>query len=217
MLLSLSSLLAQPEPPKKRGRPSTKHLKEFAGKLYPNFPKPSQLKTFYAQVGKTNSTWQLVEKHLYDVLHRIIMPSRPGAHAAAFFAVPSFRAKLNLTHASIQFALFDKPDLLKEWQAIYNKAGRKADRRNEIVHGMIYTEFNEKVKERKVYVAPIINDTRDKIPAKQPNTKPEPLTLRRLKEYEKDFRTLARSMREFSRRIPLPPEPSQEQAQTQRG
>jgi hypothetical protein len=188
----------------KRGKPSTKSLRQLSELFYPNYPKKSQLKTFHAQLGKTISSWQLVENNLYAVYRNLIESARPGALAAAFFSVPAFRAKLNLTSAALRFAMYDNKQILADWQTLINKAQKKADRRNEIAHGMVYTEFNEKRKERKVYVGPILNDTRDKV-SKQDN-EVEPITLKRLKEYEKDFRNLAREFRYFARRIPQPEE-----------
>lgn len=172
-------------------------------KRWPHLPKPSQVKTFQAQYAKTVSTWQHVEEGLYLVYQAITRSARPGAEAAAFYSVQSFRTKLNMIQGAIQLAIYDKTSLLGEWTTLSNRSQKKSERRNEIVHGMIWTEFSETKKDRKIYVGPISTDPRNKI-SKNPNSQSEPLTLKRLKGYENDFRNLAISLRQFSQRIPPP-------------
>lgn len=173
-------------------------------KRWPHYPKPSQSKTFAAQYGTAISVWQHVEEGLYLVYRAITQASRPGAEAAAFYSITSFSAQFGLTNAAFRFAFHDKNELLKEWGILWNAIKTQSKKRNEIVHGMIWTEFSETQKERKIYIGPISTDPNDKIPPKQPNHKPQLLTLKILKEIERDFRTLAASLRQFSQKIPPP-------------
>jgi hypothetical protein len=172
-------------------------------RLYPLLPTPSQVKTFYAAMGEAIAAWQLVESALYEVYRQSTIANRPGAEACAFYAVPSFRTKLNMTSAAVQFALMANAALFAEWSTLVNQAGKRSDRRNEIAHGAVWTMFQEKRKDRKIYIGPNIMDFRHILKRKQPQ-ETEPLTLARVRGYEKAFRLLAQQMGQFARRIPPP-------------
>lgn len=172
-------------------------------RLYPHFPKPSQVKTFFAAMGRTIAAWQTVETGLYEVYRASTAAQRPGAEACAFFSVPAFRTKLNLTNAAMQFVLHGKAAQLAQWATLANRAGKKSDRRNEIAHGAVWTMSQEKRHERKIYIGPNMMDFRESLKRK-PGQDAEPLTLKRLRCYEKDFGLLARDLHAFARGVPPP-------------
>lgn len=184
--------------PSRRPRRATRAQIE---RLYPNLPKQSQVKTFHAAVGRAIAAWQIVEGSLYEVYRASTGAQRPGAEAAAFFAVPSFRTKLNLTSAAVEFTLYDQTARLEQWNTLRNRAGKKSDRRNQIAHGAVWIPFQEPRTERKIYIGPNLNDPREAMKRK-PGQDMEPLTLKRLRGYEKDFRQLAKELYQFARRIP---------------
>jgi hypothetical protein len=167
---------------------------------YPHYPRPSQVKTFYAAMGRAIASWQSVETQLYEVYRACTHARIPGAEAAAFYSVPAFRTKLNFTKAAVEFVAHGEPILLDTWHNIMNRAARKSDRRNEIAHGAVWTQFQERRKERKIYLGPNLNDPRETLKHK-PGQDVEPLTLRRVRGYEKDFRALAREIAQFARQI----------------
>jgi len=185
-----------------RARARRVTAKEIA-QLYPHYPKPSQVKTFYAAMGKAIAAWQSVESSLYEVYRACTRAAIPGAEAAAFFSVAAFRAKLTLTSAAVNFIAHDQIALLNEWKALSNRAAHKADRRNEIAHGAVWTMFQEKRKDRKIYIGPSMFDPREAMKRK-PGQDTEPLTLKRVRDYEKDFRVLGRRLSHFAHRIPRP-------------
>lgn len=174
--------------------------KELISRLYPDYPKESQIKTFYAALGRAIAAWQIVETYLYEVYRASTRAQRPGAEACAFFSVPAFRAKLNLTSAAVKFVLHGRATLLKEWGRLYNHAAETSVQRNRIAHGAVWTQFQEKRKERKIYVGPNMSDFREAL-KRQPGQEPEILTLTTVRGYEKDFRELAQRLREFSFKI----------------
>src|SRR6185437_4679649 len=90
----------------------------------------------------------------------------PGAEAAAFYSIPSFRAQLIMTGEAVAFALHDKQTLLKEWKVLADRALKKAKRRNEIAHGAVWIQFQEQRRERKIYIGPNMSDPRQSMKRK---------------------------------------------------
>src|ERR1700689_440214 len=115
-------------PQTKRARKPRPVTLDQIKRLFPDYPRPSQVKTFYAAVGRAIASWQLVESTLYDVYRVSTRAQRPGAEAAAFYSVPAFRTKLNLTSAAVKFSLFGNDALLSEWKALANQAHKKSER-----------------------------------------------------------------------------------------
>ncbi|MDE2005238.1 MAG: hypothetical protein KGI51_01625 [Rhodospirillales bacterium] len=186
----------KPAPPKRVGP-------EEIRQIFPNLPTPYQVKTFYAAVGQAIAAWQNVEAALYEVYRASTGARRPGAEAAAFFAVASARAKLTLTSAAVEFAALGEPEALKGWSALRNRVGKKTNRRNDIAHAAVWILFHEKRRERKIYLGPNAMDTRGAT-RKGGSQDTEPLTLKRLQAYENDFRELAADLLNFARNIPPP-------------
>jgi hypothetical protein len=172
-------------------------------RLFPHMPKPSQVKTFHAAMGRAIATWQDVEGAIYEVYRATTGAQRPGAEACAFYSVPAFRAKLNMTTAAVQFALLSKAADFSAWKALAERAAKKSDRRNDIAHGAVWITFQETRRERKIYIGPNAADIRESARRKS-GSDTDPLTLRRLHGYEVDFRLLAKEIRDFVRRIPPP-------------
>jgi hypothetical protein len=173
--------------------------------LFPHLPKPSQVKTFYAAAGRTISAWQLVESCLYEIYRATTRATLPGAEAAAYYAIGSFRAQLRVVDAAVGFVAMaaNNEKLAEEWATLRNRAGKKSDRRNQIAHGAVWTMYQEPRRERKIYIGPNMMDTRVK--KKQGGQDAEPLTLKRVKQYENDFRLLAAQLLQFSQQIPQLP------------
>lgn len=183
--------------------------------LFPQFPRASQRKTFYAQIGRSIATWQRVEAHLYEVYRALTMAQRPGAEACAFYALGTFRIQLSVTDAAARFVFSGMRDktlrktLSEEWANLRNAAQNKANRRNEIAHGAVWLQQEETRRARRIYIGPIAtNPLANLKEPKQANQDPEPMTLARLKEYEKDFERLAVRLFKFARRIAQLPTPT---------
>jgi len=183
--------------PRKKTKIETQRLVAL---FYPHYPKPSQVKTFYAAMGRTIAAWQYVESQLYEVYRSATGAQVPGAEAAAFFSVPAFRVKLNMTSAAVKFAHYGERILLAEWGTLAKRAQKKSERRNQIAHGAVWTQFLEQREERKIYIGPNLGDPREAL-EKKPGQDTEPITVKRLRGYEKDFRLLAMDLRAFALRI----------------
>lgn len=174
-------------------------VNEDIRRLFPYVPSEDDLNAFLAAYGSAISSWQLVESALYEVYRAITRSQRPGAEAAAYFAVPAFRTRLNMTSSAVRYALTGKADLIEEWRLILKRAGKKSERRNEMAHGVVWSMWMEPNPERRIHVGRLSEDTRSEInPTKQP---PQPLTLTRVRQYEADFRDLSKTLRIFSYKI----------------
>lgn len=176
---------------------------------FPNYPKPAQRKTFYAALGSAISTWQIVELNLYEIYRATTGANRPGAEAAGFYAIEGFRAQLKLTDAAVRFVALDHPELIDGWTNLNNQARKKSKWRNAMAHSAVWFEVNEPRPDRRIWIGPNLGDPRQKI-RKLSDQDAEPLTLPRVRAYEKDFILLAKRLREFARRIPPPPAPRSE-------
>jgi hypothetical protein len=81
----------------------------------------------------------------------------------------------------------------------------------EIAHGAVWIQFQEKRRERKIYIGPNMMDFRQSL-KRQRSQDVEPLTLKRVQGYERNFRLLAGQLHAFARRIqqlvglPAPPD-----------
>lgn len=168
---------------------------------FPNLPKRGQVRSFYEALGRAISAWQSVERGLHEVFRSVAASNRPGAIAAAFFSLTTLRAKLSMTEAAAQFALYGSP-LLKDWDRLAKRIESESRNRNRIAHQVVYVEFHEVVKDKRVHLSPEIANATYSLPDKR--KKVQPYTAQRLRQCEKAFRSLARDLQVFSRRIPEP-------------
>lgn len=173
-------------------------------RLFPHYPSASQRKTFHAAAGSAIAAWQIVEANLYEVYRATTGARRPGAEAAAFYSLEGFRAQLKMTDAAVRFAIFDNEMLLDNWKKLLTLATDKSKWRNQIAHGTVWFQYQELRHERKIYIGANISDPREGMKRAKLKQEPEPLTLRRVSAYGKDFVLLARQLDAFARRIPQP-------------
>lgn len=170
---------------------------------FPNLPKRGQVRTFYEALGRAISAWQSVERGMYEVFRALAASKRPGPIAAAFFSVTTLRAKLSMTDAAAQFALHGS-HALKDWNGLLKRIEKESRHRNQVAHQVVYVEFHEVVKAKRVHLSPEISNTTYALPDKR--KKIQPYTAQRLRECQKAFRSLAYDLRAFARRIPEPKE-----------
>jgi hypothetical protein len=94
----------------------------------------------YTAVGRALSAWSHVEECLCAIYTRTIItdPNAPVGYAmASFWAVESFRGKLNVIDAAIKLRCHGKTELLAMWEIIYKRCRQKNANRNELAHGTV--------------------------------------------------------------------------------
>ncbi len=91
---------------------------------------------FYETLARAISQWQHVEGALFEVFSALTLISDRNVASAVFFSPLNFNIKLKMVDSAAQFALMDSP-LLEEWNKLHNKASKRADKRNELVHFMV--------------------------------------------------------------------------------
>jgi len=131
-------------------------------KLFPNYPDEARIEAFYAALGKAISWWNLVETHLYLIAEASTRPQIPGAFAAGFHAVQTFQMKLVITDMAVRFRLLDhnRPELLKSWEQLFEKARDKAIRRNHFAHFSMEVRLLEKTESKRIKLVPLFYDAR---------------------------------------------------------
>ncbi|MGB9364695.1 MAG: hypothetical protein WCE79_01645 [Xanthobacteraceae bacterium] len=95
----------------------------------------------YAAVGRALSTWSNVEEIIGSIFTHASVPvgttSSVGQIMSAYWAVESFRGKLNVTDAAIRFRFALVPECLSDWQLLHKRAREKNTNRNELAHGSV--------------------------------------------------------------------------------
>lgn len=175
--------------------------RRYTYQIWPDHPRRGQVRSFYEAVGRSLAAWQHVEAGLYEVYRALAASRRPGAEAAAFHAVEMFSAQLRMTDKAARFVFHDTKDkksveMLKKWVSLRNRATKKSEKRNDIVHQYCYIEFIEPDKERRIYLRPSMNNPFF--------NQTDIYTAKRIRELTKDFQKLSKDLFAFSRIIPEP-------------
>jgi hypothetical protein len=128
---------------------------------------------FFLNVGKCLSTWNRVEASILQILEYGC--SRRGALGHEFrigyWAVVSFEARLKWCNAVVTHRLQGKKyeALAERWNALNNKAIKKARKRAEVAHGSVVTMvMGSDTQNKKVRFIPYMNREIDHLTAKLP-------------------------------------------------
>jgi hypothetical protein len=100
-------------------------------------PPEEKLRNIYFAVGFAMTQWQHVEQALTQLFLILLKAQNAGAASAAFASVLGFRSKLNMVE-SAAFVVLGKTPLFAEWTSLSKSLGRKASKRNQIAHFMLY-------------------------------------------------------------------------------
>jgi hypothetical protein len=176
-------------------------------------PTRGQRRSFYEALGRAISAWQEVESGIYEVFRELTASERPGAVAAAFFAMNAFGQKLDMTNAAAHFVLF-KTDLFDTWVNLNDTAQKLYGKRNALAHQVVWVKYGEEQKEQRIFIAPQALDLSRTLPRQRRGGKPPkppdpPITLREIQQYKKKFTDLAGKFLELARQIPPPSVPPQ--------
>ena len=115
-------------------------------KLPDNLSADAERQLFCQELGQAVMNWGQVEMQISVIFSRI-MGRTPESYTAANIAlntVLSFRTKLDMTHGAVTSLLAHSDDALAEWNTLKNKASRRNNRRNEIVHFAVVFDPNRK-------------------------------------------------------------------------
>jgi hypothetical protein len=88
---------------------------------------------------KAVSAWSGVELHLC-ILFTVLVTGEAGKHinanaARVFYAIENFRSKQQMVDTVAEIVV--QGELLKEWKTIEGHLGKRAKRRNSIIHGEV--------------------------------------------------------------------------------
>jgi hypothetical protein len=108
----------------------------------PDDPCEPYFTEIYTAVGRALSAWSWVEESFCvtytTVLYEQRMPVPPVGYAqAAFWAVESFRAKLNVVDSAVRMRCRNLPDTLALWTVLHKRAGEKTGKRHALAHGTV--------------------------------------------------------------------------------
>ncbi|WP_146190655.1 hypothetical protein [Marinicauda salina] len=91
----------------------------------------------HIELGRCITQWAKVEHHLC-ILFVVLMRSEDDNRSFwTFWAVSSFKGKLDMTAAAAHRAFANNPELMSEWNACKNKLGKISLKRNELAHASI--------------------------------------------------------------------------------
>ena len=158
---------------------------------------------FTAALGKAITNWQMVEGALSGVFCNLIGARFHEAANMAFFSVLSFEAKLGMTDAAAQSTIGSTP-LWNEWSPLFNRAGRRNKRRNQLAHFMLAYDGSKRPGYR-FHIRPSAFDRRTEY---RWGTKPPEINGCQLTAMGNSFSKLAADMRRFvirSAALPLWP------------
>jgi hypothetical protein len=100
-------------------------------------------KEIYSAVGRAISAWSWVEEELCWIFIRVVLPSpdleMTHSHhiGTGFWAVESFRGKLNMLDSSLRQRMASHPKITKDWATLYKRAREKNGLRNDLAHGTV--------------------------------------------------------------------------------
>jgi hypothetical protein len=110
---------------------------------------------FFSALGEALEEWARVEAHLCCVF-MVCLRAPHQRSAAAFYAVDSFRSKLQMVDAVVGLAVPD-PAKIAEWKDLHRKIDRKSIARNELAHHEVLEDGKAKPGNRLTLRPAILN------------------------------------------------------------
>ncbi len=96
---------------------------------------------FYFGIGLAITQWAGVEEQLFWIQRACFGDGDDATYAGAFFAVDSFRTKLQVTDSCMSQRFFDTPHFA-DWRALKSRAEAEASSRNKLAHWWVMTRQN---------------------------------------------------------------------------
>jgi hypothetical protein len=148
---------------------------------------------FYAAIGEGITEWTHVEDMLFLIVQNLLAPEDHTLLAAAFYAIDSFRGKMEMTGAVIRHGLAGNVAALEGWKTISKALKRKYDRRNVLAHHQVYFDPKQPEGRRYRLVSPILDPDSKRI-----GLEPVGIHLSELSYRIKIFKVLCRRIRGFA-------------------
>lgn len=171
---------------------------ELQGKKPEDLPIPTRQEesNFFSYFGIAMSTWQALEDWLFQVYVQAIGLPESRQLSAAFYAVPSFRVRLDMIHSTL--GVCDLSDDLKEsWARLYKQAKDKSTRRNRIAHAIVVFDPNERSHQGRLYLRPsMTNGNRPELRA-FPAPHKDRVGVKELNEMITSFESLLNDVQDF--------------------
>jgi hypothetical protein len=82
-------------------------------------------------------SWAIVEAHLCSIFAVAVTAKEYPAAAAAFSAIVSFDAQINMVHASMTRTFPNEGEIYLEWKALKKKLDGLRSARNKLAHGKV--------------------------------------------------------------------------------
>ena len=158
-----------------------KTLDEILGEL------DTEVAEFHQALGNCILAWSSIEFALSRMLSLAFPPGAEDALYAAFFSVPSFHSKLNLTDSALSVT-FNGHDVLTRWGTLKNKLIRKASVRNVRAHASAVQQADAQKGKRVFIIANGMN------PASFPAVSGSPF----VNYYQADLETAASRWRQIA-------------------
>lgn len=97
---------------------------------------------FHEALAIAITQWQNVEAELFRTFAALVRSERYATISAVFHCIINFNTRLAMTDAAAHVALASTP-FLDKWNNLHNRLGKRAKRRNELVHFMLVYEAAE--------------------------------------------------------------------------
>jgi hypothetical protein len=154
-----------------------------------------EVEAFYAALGRAITQWAAVEYGLKETYHASLGDVSFWMCSAVFYAVDSFRAKLQMVDAAVKMAT---PQRLQDWQKLHARIEAKATIRNKLAHFTVIN-FPQGKSGRRINLRPNIFD-----PRHLPINSKRPMGgyfLQDLEAIPGQFSSLAHALENFAARV----------------
>jgi hypothetical protein len=159
---------------------------------------PEHERVFFETLGRAFGLWQYVEMQLFRVYTRLLRPDNAEVASAAFHSVINFNTRLGMTNAAAHVALAAGSPALSVWNALYNRAGRQAKRRNELAHFTVVYGVNPPTpSEFGPFLQPSVFDVTERETARQ-----QRIDSSKIRDAGNSFTRLADDLRAFADGLP---------------
>jgi hypothetical protein len=122
------------------------------------------IERFCFSLALATTNWQGVEVALREIARIAIHPQLPGAFHAGYHGLQNTSLQFRFTEAAIAFWLEangEQADALQdEWRKLCKKVNDQIRTRNALTHFSIYSDVEPKRLHEKIYLAPMLGDTR---------------------------------------------------------
>jgi hypothetical protein len=112
---------------------------------------------FYAALGKAITQWQHVEDALSRLYCGVFVVDDFWPASATYHTILAFEIRLEMVNAVLRTAC--GPSFIQLWNPLYNKASRRAKRRNQLAHFSLLVDASKRPGYR-LHLQPSLYDTR---------------------------------------------------------